>query len=81
MSEKVGKWSNPEEWERLRRSESCPVCLRGRPLDIIAELDASFLLAGNDSPMKGYYFLLLRSHAVELSELSSEEATAFMRDV
>jgi len=77
----VSKWSHPEEWERLRRSESCPVCLRGRPLDIIAELDASFLMAGEDSPMKGYCFLLLKSHAVELYELSSEEATAFMRDV
>src|SRR5919112_358405 len=75
------KWTNPEEWERLRRAESCPVCLRGRPTDSIAELGASYLLAGEDAPMRGYCFLLLKRHAVELYELSPEEAAAFMRDV
>lgn len=77
----MSKWSNPEEWERLCSPESCPVCLRGRPTDSIAELEASFLLAGEDAPMKGYCFLLLKRHAVEIYELSSEEAAAFMRDV
>lgn len=77
----MSKWSNPEEWERLRRAVSCPVCLRGRPLDIVAELDASFLIAGEDAPMKGYCFLLLKRHAVELYELLPEEATTFMRDI
>jgi len=77
----VSKWTNPEEWERLRNAESCPVCLRGRPPDLIAELDASFLLAGEDAPMKGYCFLLLKRHAVELYELAPEEADAFMRDM
>jgi diadenosine tetraphosphate (Ap4A) HIT family hydrolase len=81
MSEEVSKWTNPQEWERLRNAGTCPVCMRGRPLDIIAELDASFLMAGEDSPMKGYCFLLLKRHAVELYELTPEEATAFMRDV
>lgn len=77
----MSRWTNAEEWERYRRSETCPVCLRGKPPDIIAELDASYLMAGEDSPMKGYCFLLLKRHAVELYELSPEEATAFMRDV
>ena len=77
----MSKWSNPEEWERLRRAESCPVCLRGRPQDFIAELDASYLIAGEDAPMKGYCFLLLKRHAIELYELSSEAANDFMRDV
>ena len=77
----MSKWSNPEEWERLRNAQSCPVCLRGRPQDVITELEASFLIAGEDSPMRGYCFLLLKRHAVELYELTAEEATAFMRDV
>ena len=77
----MSRWSDPEEWERLCRPESCPVCLRGRPTNIIAELDASFLMAGEEAPMKGYCFLLLKRHAVELYELSPEEAYAFMRDV
>jgi diadenosine tetraphosphate (Ap4A) HIT family hydrolase len=77
----VSKWSNSEEWARLRSAETCPVCLRGRPSDIIAELDASFLMAGEDAPLKGYCFLLLNRHAVELYELAPEEANAFIRDV
>jgi diadenosine tetraphosphate (Ap4A) HIT family hydrolase len=81
MSREMSKWVNPEEWARLRNAETCPVCLRGRPLDIIAELEASFLIAGEDAPMKGYCFLLLKRHAVELYELSHEEAASFMRDV
>ncbi|MEL6359148.1 MAG: HIT family protein [Bacteroidota bacterium] len=77
----MSKWSDPEEWKRLCRAESCPVCLRGRPPDIIAELEASFLIASEDAPMKGYCFLLLKRHAIELYELTPEEAAAFMRDV
>ena len=77
----MSRWTDPEEWERYRNSETCPVCLRGRPSDIIAELDASYLMAGEDSPMKGYCFLMLKRHAVELYELSPEEAARFMRDV
>ena len=73
-------WSDPEEWGRLCRAESCPVCLRGRPRDFVAELEASFLIAGEDAPLRGYCFLLLKSHAVELYELDPAEACAFMRD-
>jgi diadenosine tetraphosphate (Ap4A) HIT family hydrolase len=77
----VSNWTNPEEWQRLRRAESCPVCLRGQPSDMIAQLDASYLIAAEDGPMKGYCFLLLKRHAIELYELSTEEANDFMQDV
>lgn len=77
----MSKWSNPEEWKRLCSPKFCPICLRGRPPDIIAELEASFLIASEDAPMKGYCFLLLKRHAIELYELSPEETAAFMRDV
>ena len=77
----MSKWNNPDEWQQLLSGETCPVCLRGKPLDAIANLDASYLMAGKDSPMKGYCFLLLKRHAVELYELSAEEATAFIRDI
>ena len=50
-------------------------------MDFIVELDASFLLAGEDAPMKGYCVLLLKRHAVELYELAPKEANAFMRDM
>lgn len=77
----MSKWTDPEEWARLLRAESCPVCLRGSPTDAVAELEASYLLAGEDAAVRGYCFLLLKRHAVELYELTEEEAAAFMRDV
>ena len=77
----MGKWSDPDEWERLRSGESCPICLRGKPLGVIAELDVSYLSSGEEAPLKGSCGIILKRHAVELYELSPEEAAAFMRDV
>jgi len=77
----MSKWSNPDEWERLRNGESCPICLRGKPLGVIAELDASYLSSGEEAPLKGSCGVIFKRHAVELYELSPEEAAAFMRDV
>ena len=77
----MSNWTDPEKWELWRRAETCPVCLRGRPSDLIADLEASYLLAGEDAPMRGYCFLMLKRHAVELYELSAGEAAGFMRDV
>src|SRR2546423_7272432 len=76
----MSRWSNPEEWERLRSGESCPICLQGKPTHIIAELDVTFLTAGEETPIKGSCALFFKRHVVELYELSLEEATAFMRD-
>jgi diadenosine tetraphosphate (Ap4A) HIT family hydrolase len=77
----LSRWTNPADWERFSRAETCPVCLRGRPADAVAELEATYLQAGEDAPMRGYCFLMLKRHAVELLELAPEEAAAFMRDV
>jgi diadenosine tetraphosphate (Ap4A) HIT family hydrolase len=77
----MSNWTDPEKWQQYLESETCPVCLNGRPTDLIAELEASFLIAGHDGPMKGYCFLLLKQHAVELYDLSEDEAAAFMRDI
>jgi len=77
----MSKWSNPDEWKRLCSGESCPICLQGKPTNIIAELDVSFLTAGEQTPLKGSCALFFKRHAVELYELSSEEAAAFMSDV
>jgi diadenosine tetraphosphate (Ap4A) HIT family hydrolase len=77
----MSRWTDPEEWERFVRAETCPVCLRGRPADAVAELEATYLQAGEDAPMRGYCFLMLKRHAVELYELEPSEAAAFMRDV
>jgi len=77
----MSKWADPEAWERLRSDASCPICIQSKPRGILAELEASYLTAGEDAPMKGYCCLVLQRHAVELFDLGPEEAAAFMRDV
>ena len=77
----MSKWSNRDEWESLKSGASCPICLQGEPTNIVANLDACFLTAREDAPMKGYCCLVLKRHAVEVYELPSPEADAFMRDL
>lgn len=77
----MSKWSDPEEWRRLCSGESCPICLQGKPTNIIAELDVSFLTAGEEAVLKGSCALFLKRHAIELYELDAHEAAAFMRDL
>ncbi len=77
----MSRWSNPEEWARLCSGESCVICLRGRPRDVVAELPSSWLTLGEDSPMRGYGCLVFRRHAVELHDLTPDEGAAFMRDI
>jgi diadenosine tetraphosphate (Ap4A) HIT family hydrolase len=76
----MSKWSEPDEWRRLLSGEACPICLSGKPFNIIAELAVSYLTAGEETPLKGSCALFLKRHAVELYELSTQEAAAFMHD-
>jgi len=59
----------------------CPICRGGGPREVLAEMEASWLTAGPDGPMRGYCCLFFRRHAVELHDLTAEEGAAFMRDV
>jgi diadenosine tetraphosphate (Ap4A) HIT family hydrolase len=77
----MSKWTNHEEWEHLRSGKSCPICLQGKPTNIIVELDTSFLTSGEESVLKGACTLFFKRHAIELYELSPEEAAAYMRDI
>jgi hypothetical protein len=51
----MSKRTNPDEWKRLISGESCPICLDGKPTNIIAELDISYLTAVEQTPIKGAY--------------------------
>lgn len=76
----MSNWNSPE-WDALVSGEACPICLRGKPLGIVAELEASYLTSSADGPLWGYCTVVLKRHAVELYELPLEEAYALMRDV
>ena len=76
----MSKW-NSTEWKALCNGEACPICLSGKPFGIVAELSATYVTSSPDSPMRGYCCLVLKRHAVELYELSADEACALMRDL
>jgi diadenosine tetraphosphate (Ap4A) HIT family hydrolase len=73
-------WNDRERWAALCSGEECPICRRGKPLDVVATLEASWVTLPEDAPIKGYVCLVSRTHAVELHDLPEEQALAFMRD-
>lgn len=76
----MGGW-NRAGWAALCSGEACPICLRGRPVDVILELPFSYFTASANGPMRGYCCVVFKRHAVELHDLSDEEAAGFTRDV
>jgi diadenosine tetraphosphate (Ap4A) HIT family hydrolase len=74
-------WRDPEEWAARLGGERCPICKDGGPIDPLVELEVSWLLFGEDAPMRGYTCLMLRRHAIELYDLTEAEGAAFMRDI
>ena len=77
----MSSWRDPERWARWLRGVDCPIC-RGVAHDTaVAELEVSRLMMSEDAPMRGYAWLAVRRHVVELHELTDEEGAAFMRDV
>ena len=63
------------------RQDACVICQRGRPDDVVAELDSSWVTMGENAPLRGYACLVFRRHAVELHDLTEGEGAAFMRDI
>ena len=76
----MSAWSDPAAWARARGEEHCGVCARGVPDDALAVLESCWVGMPEDGPMRGYCFLMLRRHAVELHDLAAAEAAAFIRD-
>ena len=58
----------------------CPICGRGEPLDVIAELDATWVTAGRKAPLPGYACVVSKRHVEEPFELPEPGLTAFWRE-
>lgn len=76
----MSAWNDTDRWAALCSGAACPICQRGEPLDIIAELETSRVTAQEAAPVRGYVCLVSRIHAVELHDLGAAAAAAFMRD-
>jgi diadenosine tetraphosphate (Ap4A) HIT family hydrolase len=61
--------------------EDCPICRRDSGWDPVAVLEVSSVMTNERGPMRGYCWLPLARHAVELHDLSPEEGAAYMRDL
>jgi diadenosine tetraphosphate (Ap4A) HIT family hydrolase len=77
----MSRWRDPDAWVALLRGDDCPICQRDARADAVAELEASWVMMGEDAPIRGYVWLAFRRHAIELHDLSEAEGAAFMRDV
>ena len=60
--------------------DACPICDRGEPLDVIADLGATWATAGTEAPLPGYVCVVSKGHVVEPFELPPPELDAFWRE-
>lgn len=77
----MSRWDHPALWQRLISGEDCPICSRRNGWDPVAELEVSSVMTADDGPMRGYCWVPLRRHAVELHDLEPGEAAAYMSDL
>jgi diadenosine tetraphosphate (Ap4A) HIT family hydrolase len=70
-------WHDPSAWEKATQPESCPICVRGGPLDQLAEFSATWITAPATAPLPGYACVVSKRHVVEPFELPPVEGTAF----
>lgn len=71
----LGAWQNP------RDVGHCPICRESEPLDLVAELAASWVTAPRSAPLPGYACVVARRHVVEPFELPADERVQFWEDV
>lgn len=76
----MSTWNDKERWAALCSGDTCPICCRQGPRDVIATLEGSWVTMQELAPARGYVCLVSRTHAVELHDLTQEAAAAFMRD-
>lgn len=76
----MSSWNDTDRWSALCSGLACPICQRGKPLDIVAELEASWVTMAETAPVRGYVCLVSKIHVVELHDLTEATATALMRD-
>jgi diadenosine tetraphosphate (Ap4A) HIT family hydrolase len=70
-------WDDPARWEELKSPGSCPICTRGAPFDVIAELDATWVTGGGEAPLPGYACVVSKQHVVEPFQLPEPALAAF----
>jgi diadenosine tetraphosphate (Ap4A) HIT family hydrolase len=55
----------------------CPICDKGKPLDVIAELENVWVTASTKAVLPGYVCIIAKRHAEEPYELPGEQRLLF----
>ena len=77
----MSTWRDPSLWAKWIRGDDCPICRSVATSASLAELEVTRLMMQEDAPMRGYAWMPVRRHVIELHDLTEAEASAFMRDV
>lgn len=80
----MSTWRDSDRWAAWLRGDDCPICgnIGVKDETVVAELDVSrVMMPETGAPMRGYVWIPVRRHVVELYELEPAEGAAFMRDV
>lgn len=67
--------------EGAQAAVTCPICARGEPLAVVAELGTAWVTAGAEAPLPGYVCVVHREHVEEPYELDDARSAAFWADV
>ncbi len=77
---KKATWAHPERWQELSSSAGCPICVAGRPLDVIAEFTATWISARREAELPGYACVVSKRHVVESYELDKADRALFWEE-
>jgi diadenosine tetraphosphate (Ap4A) HIT family hydrolase len=58
----------------------CPICDRGEPLDVIAQLESVWITAATMAPLPGYVCVVAKRHAEEPYELARGQRLVFWEE-
>jgi diadenosine tetraphosphate (Ap4A) HIT family hydrolase len=77
----MSTWRDPVTWAKWIKGEDCPICRSNVSDQAVVELEVVRVMMSSDAPMKGYTWLPVRRHVIELHELSEVEGAGFIRDL
>jgi diadenosine tetraphosphate (Ap4A) HIT family hydrolase len=75
------QWDEPRAWAALCDGSGCPICLRGRPLDVVAELTFTWVTSGAGASVAGYACVVSKRHVVEPYQLDGASRAGFWEEV
>lgn len=77
---KAAAWADPDRWKALVDGSGCPICVEGRPRDVIAEFSSTWVTAGREAQLPFYACVVSKSHVIEPYELADPERRLFWEE-